>query len=236
MLFLEISLLPIGGKKEKETYQTLKELSHTVVKTVEKLQKGVKEYSKQNYEGGKDFFHEVDQLESKADKVGLNFELELGKGAFLPAYRGDLSRLAESIDDTADQAEETIREIDRRTRLFDELSEAEKENEEIKSIRKGLVELVEKAVLSARSQDEAVSILMDDMDKAGEKAEEIHRREHDSDELEDKLTREIYRYEDILNPITVLQAREVIDKIGSISDSAENTGDILSAMVNALKA
>lgn len=236
MLFLEISLLPIGGKKEKETYQTLKELSNTVVKTVEKLQEGVQEYSEQNYEGGKDYLQKVDQLESKADEVGLKFELELGKGAFLPAYRGDLSRLAESIDDTADRAEETIREIDRRTRLFDELSDAEKENDEIKSVREGLVELAEKAVLSAKSQDEAVSILMDDMDKAAEKAEEIHRREHESDELEDKLTRELYRHEDFLNPITVMQTREVIDKIGSISDSAETTGDILSAMVNALKA
>ncbi|KXB05519.1 hypothetical protein AKJ50_00675, partial [candidate division MSBL1 archaeon SCGC-AAA382A13] len=178
----------------------------------------------------------VDKLESEADEHGLTFEAALGDGAFLPSFRGDLSRLAESIDDTADMAEESIREIHRRPKVFEELAKAEEKHEEIKGIRKGLVELAGKAVESAKAQDEAVSLLGVDMDKAAAKAEEIHRKERASDEKEDELAIKLYKHEDLLSPISVMQIRGLIKRFGDISNSAEASGDILSAMVSALKA
>lgn len=235
MKFLGISLLPIGGNKEKKTFQTLTELSKTVVKCAEKFREGVQAYSNQNIEEGEKLLFEVDEIESEADIYCFQFESKLGEGAFLPVFRGDLSRLAESIDDTADMAEESIREIHRRTKLFDDLSQAEKENEKVASIRTGLVKLAGKAVESARVLDETVSTLTENMDKAAEKAEEIHSKEKDSDDKEDELAVELHKYEELLDPISVMQVRGLIDRFGAISDAAEASGDIISAMVYALK-
>ncbi len=235
MKFLGIGLLPIGSNKEKKTFQTLKDLSETVVKCVEKFSEGVKAYSNQEIEKGEKILSEVDNLESEADKYGLKFESKLGEGAFLPAFRSDLSRLAESIDETADMAEDSLREINRRTKLFKNLSEAEKKNEEVASIRTGLVEIAEKAVKAAYVQNEAVSVLMDDMDEALKKAEEIHLTERDSDDKEDEIAVELYKYEELLDPISVMQTRNLIDGFGKISDAAETSGDIISAMVHAIR-
>lgn len=231
-----IYLLPIGGKREKKTFGTLKDLSDTVVETVDRFKDGVTAYSERKFDEGENLLAEVDELESEADNYVSKFESELGEGAFLPTFRGDLSRLAESIDNISDTAEDSIREIYRRPKIFDDLAEAEEKNEGVESIRTGLVNLAGKAVVSARSLDRAVSVLMEDMSEAGKRAEEVHRCEGESDEKEDEIARNLYKYEDLLNPITVMQIKELIEKFGAISDSAETSGDILSAMVFALKA
>jgi hypothetical protein len=235
MSFFQIALLPIGGKREKKTFETLKNLSNTVVKSVKKFREGVSAYSELNFEKGEKILGEVDDLESEADKYGYQFESELGGGAFLPAFRGDLSKLAESIDDIADTAEESIREIYRRPRTFEDLAEAEKKDEEVKRIRSGLVELAEKSVGSAEALDRAVSVLMENMDEAAEIAEEVHRREHESDEKENEIAIYLFKKEKLLNPVTVMQIRGLINRFGAISDAAESSGDTLSAMTNALK-
>ncbi len=235
MGFLEIALLPIGGGKEKEAFQILDDLSHHVLQNVEKFREAAKAYADGDLEKGDKLFVEVDKLESEADKDGLKFEYKLGEGAFLPSFRGDLSRLAESIDDTADKATDSIKEIHRRPKLFEELSKAEEKNEDAKVIREDLVNIAEKAVESTRAQEKAVSVLIDDMDEAIEKAEEIHLKERDSDRIEDRLAKNLYEYEELLNPISVMQIRELINRFGGVSDSAETSGDIISSMVHALK-
>ncbi len=136
----------------------------------------------------------------------------------------------------ADTAEEAIREIYRRPKVFEDLAKAEEENEEARSIRVGLVDLAGKAVSSARSLDNAASVLMEDMDKAAEAAEEIHRRERESDIKEDEIAEDLYEYEELLNPITVMQIKELIERFGGISDAAETSGDIITAMIHALRA
>ncbi len=236
MDFLKIGFLPVGGKKEKETYETLKEHSKSVVECVEKFEEGITAYSEQDYEKGEELLQEVDKLESKADKKGYEFEVALRKGAFLPAFRGDLSKLSETIDDIADTAEESIREIYRRPKVFEDLAEAEKENGDAESLRLGLVELASTAVSAARTTDKAISILMEDMDEAAEIAEEIHRVEHDADAKEDEIAIALYKHEDLLSPVTIMQMRLLIDKFGDIADAAEDSGDIISAMTFSLKA
>ncbi|MFP4005389.1 MAG: DUF47 domain-containing protein [Candidatus Hadarchaeia archaeon] len=232
---IQIALLPIGGRREKKTFDIITNLSSTVVESVKEFKKGVQAYSELDFETAKKHLENVRDLESKADKHGFNFELKLGGGeAFLPTFRGDLSRLAESIDDIADIAEETINEIDRRPVTFEKLSDAS-EKAGIENIGTDLVELAERAIESAKTLDDAVGLLINDIDKAAEKAEEVHRKERKSDEKEDELARKIYEIEEYLDPITVMQVRELIEKFGSISDAAENSGDTLSAMANVLR-
>lgn len=236
MNHLSILLLPIGGKKEKRSYETLKNMSNTVVKSVKKFEEGVKAYSQQEFERGEKLLNEVDELESKADKYGFEFESELGEGAFLPSFRGDLSKLSESIDDIADMAEKSIREISWRPTFFEEIEEVGKENEEVRILRSNLIELAERAVVTTQALDKAVSILMENMDESAKAAERVHKKEHESDTKEDELSRNLYKYSNLLDPITVMEVRRIIDKFGAISDAAEASGNVLTAMTSALKA
>lgn len=236
MKFLGITLLPIGGGKEKSAFKTFKKHSKAVVDTVKKFEDAIAAYSEQKYGKGEELLLEVDELESKADELGWKFEVGLGSGAFLPAFRGDLSRLSEKVDDVADMAEEAVRCVYHRPKLFDDLTKAEKKNDEVKSIRVGLVGLASKSVDSAAALNEAVSILMEDMDKAAEKAEEVHKCERESDIAEEELMKDLRKHEDLLPPLTVMQIKSLIERIGDISNTAEDAGDILSAMCVALKA
>lgn len=233
--FLGITLLPVGGGKEKSVFEDFKKHSEAVVVTVRKFEEVIAAYSEEKYEKGEELRKEVDKLESKADRLGAKFEAGLSLGAFLPAFRGDLSRLSEKIDDVADMAEEAIRCVYLRPRVFEDLRKAERRNDEVKAIRVGLVELASKSVDCAGILHDTVSILMEDMDKAVEKAEEIHRHEGKSDIAEEKLIQELYKFEDLLPLLTVMQIKELIEMTAEISDTAEDAGDILSAMCVALK-
>lgn len=151
MEILGASFLPVGGKKEKETFGVLRDLSGTVVKSVRKFEEAVEAYSELDFDEGGELLSELDELESEADRYGIEFESRLGEGAFLPVFRGDLSRLSESIDDMVDAAESATREIYRRPRVFEDLARAEEEEDGADSIRLGLVDLSGKAMASAES-------------------------------------------------------------------------------------
>ncbi|MBS3815202.1 MAG: DUF47 domain-containing protein [Hadesarchaea archaeon] len=236
MRFLEIALLPIGGGKEKSAFANFKKHSKSVVATVKKFEDAMKAYADQDYEKGEELLVKVDELESKADKLGWKFESGLGAGAFLPAFRGHLSRLSERVDDVADSAEESIRCVYLRPKLFEDLSKAEEKDEEVSKIKEKLVELASKSVNCAVALDKAVSLLMEDMEEAADMAEEIHRCERKSDMAEEELLKELYKHEELLPPLTVMQIKDLIESIAGISDTAEGAGDILSAMIVAMKA
>jgi predicted phosphate transport protein (TIGR00153 family) len=231
-----ISLLPVGGKKEKAAFKTIKRHATAVAQTVEKFEEAFVAYSEQKFRKGETLAWEVDQLETKADRTRVKFETELGAGAFLPAFRGELARLSERLDDVADMAEDAIRGIRLRPRIFEVLTEAEKKKKGARAIRIGLVELTGKAVNTARALKTAIDTLLKDMDAAAKKAIEVDKFERESDIMEEELLKELYRYEKLICPVTVMQIKDTIEAIGEISNAAEDAGDILSAMVYSFKA
>jgi len=230
-----VSFLPVGGKKEKAAFKTIKRHATAVTQTAEKFEEAFVAYSEQKFKKGEKLAWEVDQLETKADRTRVKFETELGAGAFLPAFRGELARLSERLDDVADMAEDAIRGIRLRPRIFKVLAKAEKKKKGARAIRIGLVELAGKAANTARALKMAIDLLKD-MDAAAKKAVEVDKFERESDILEEELLKELYRYEKLICPITVMQIKDTIEAIGEISNAAEDAGDILSAMVYSFKA
>lgn len=236
MHILGVSLLPVGAKKEKAAFETLKRHAAAVTKAAEKFEETLVAYSKREFEKGEELAWELDGLESKADRLRARFENELSAGAFLPAFRGELARLSEYVDDVADKAEDAIWEIRLRPKLFEVLAKAEKKKKEARTIRLGLVKLAGKEVEAARALKATVDVLLKDMDAAAKKAIKIDKLEGESDILEEKLLQDMYRYEKLVCPISVMQLKDLIEAIGGISDAAEDAGDVLSAMVYSLKA
>lgn len=231
-----VTILPIGGRREKTAFHTLKEHSEIVVDCVKKLKDAITAYAEGRIDEAEKFVDLIDQKESEADKIQTKFQSMLGAGAFLPAFRGDLSRLSEDVDDVADMAEEAVRVVYLRPKIFDELAEAEKKDDGVKAIRLGLEDLTSKAVTSTEALRDTISILLEDMDACTVMAKEIHRCENDSDTAEEKLLKNLYEFEGLLDPISVMQVRKLIEQVGAISDEAEDSGDRVSAMCVALRA
>lgn len=225
---LLIGLLQIGGKREKEAFSLLRHNAEEVLDVVKKFEEVIiASFSERNMAKAEALGRKLSELETKADKDRRKFTGALQGGAFLPVFRGDLARLAEKLDDVADAAEEAMRTILLREKLFTALARAEKKRKSAKIIREGLVKMAGLATKTVEALKSAVTAMTSDIDAANEKANEVEELEHESDILEQGLITDLYENEKLFDPISVAQLKEIIDKIGEISDHAEDTSDMI---------
>lgn len=225
---LLIGLLPIGGKKEKEAFSLLRHNAEEVLDVVKKFEEVViASFSEQNMARAEALGRKLSEIETDADKGRRKFTGALQEGAFLPAFRGDLAGLAEKLDDVADAAEEAMRAVLLREKLISILARAEKKRKSAKVIREGLIKMAKLATKTVEALRNAVNAMTSDIDAANEKANEVEELEHESDILEQGLITDLYENEKLFDPISIAQLKEIIYKIGDISDKAEDTSDMI---------
>ncbi len=224
-----IGISPIGGGKEKEALEILRKNAKDVVNIVKKFEEMMGAlFSERNFKKAETLGRQVTELETKADKGRRKFASSLGEGAFLPTFRGDLARLAEELDNVADTAEGVTRAILLREKLLDALLKAEKKQKKAKAIREGLIKMAGLATQTAEALRGSIDSLVSNIDVAKAKIEEVEELEHKTDLVEQSLLGEMYLYEKVLDPVSVIQLGILIRGIGDISDRAEDVGDILS--------
>lgn len=224
-----IGISPIGGGKEKEALEILRKNAKDVVNIVKKFEEMMGAlFSERNFKKAEALGRQVTELETKADRGRRKFASSLGEGAFLPTFRGDLARLAEELDNVADTAEGVTRAILLREKLLDALLKAEKKQKKAKAIREGLIKMAGLATQTAKALQGSIDSLVSNIDVAKAKIEEVEELEHKTDLVEQSLLGEMYLYEKVLDPVSVIQLGILIRGIGDISDRAEDVGDILS--------
>lgn len=234
---LMTGLSPIGGGREKETLNVLIRNSKAVVDVVKKFEEMIIAlFSKRDIKKAEALGRAITDLESKADEGRRKFARSLSGGAFLPAFRGDLARLAERIDGVADTAEEVTRGILLRKKFLDALLKAERKRKKAEGIRKGLVRMGRLATQAAEALESSIKALASNVDLANAKVAEIEKIEHESDMVEQSLLAEVYEYEKLLDPVSVFQLNNIIRGIGDISDRAEDAGDVISIVSYSIKA
>ena len=231
-----VGFISFAASKERAAFDILRELTGAVADIVKKFEGLVIAFSEGNMKKVQKLGEELDRLESEADGMRRKFECGLSKGAFLPVFRGDLGRLAEQVDDVADMAQEASRAIRWREELSKALARAEKKKAELRAIRKGLVDLAGISVKTVQALKESIDVMISNIDASILRAREIEKFEHESDLLEEKLIKLVYRHEKILDLGSMLQLKDIIEKIGKISDHAEDAGDIIMAISFMLRA
>lgn len=228
MEVLFIGLSPIGGKREKEAFSLLRYNAEEVLNVVKKFEELViASFSERDMTKAEALGRKLSEIETDADKGRRKFTGALQEGAFLPAFRGDLAGLAEKLDDVADAAEEAMRAILLREKLIHVLARAEKKRKSAKVIRECLIKMAGLATKTVEALKNAVNAMTSDIDVANEKANEVEELEHESDILEQGLITELYDNEKLFDPISIAQLKEIIYKIGDISDKAEDTSDMI---------
>jgi len=221
----------LGGKLEQQAFKILKSNAKAVHEVVKKFEEFITAYfSEENLDKAETLGREVSSLETKADKGRRDFLALLSKGAFLPAFRGDLAWLAERLDRVADTTEGAMRAVLLRKQLLQALKKAEKRSRRVKEWRSRFVKMAELTTETVEVLREAVEALEKDIDTALRKAKDVDSLEHEVDLIEEDTVNDLYELEKLFDPLSVIQLSDVLRRMGNITDRAEDMSDSIAIL------
>jgi len=196
-------------RREKEVRALIKQYFETCDEALEQFETGVRCYLD---DGPCEKFREIDgrihAAESRADDLRRTIEKSLYSRSLLPESRGDLLGLLENFDKMPNLAETISFMLD--TQKVPVPAE----------YREQMVRLVEVNVEAYHLVRKMVDKLFTDPDSVGDAVASVDAKESESDKLEGKLIRAVFASE--LDGCDQIRLRELIQRIGDLSDSAEN--------------
>lgn len=234
---LTIAAVSVGGKREREALNILKRNAGSVAEVAKKFEELITVFfSERNLEKAETLGRELSGLETKADKGRREFLRILHEGAFLPAFRGDLARLADRLDVVADTAEGAMRAILLRGKLTKVLRVAEKRSSKVRGFRVRFMKMAELTTKTVDTLEKGVEMLATDIDTALKKVQEVNELEHEVDMVEQGLLNDLYECEKYFDPLSVVQLADILDRFENISDRAEDASDLIEIIAYTFRA
>ncbi len=171
-----------------------------------------------------DFAAQIDQLESEADKIKNTFRLSMPKSLFLPVDREDLLGLMADQDHIADTVEEIGQIL-----CYRDMEVPEAIKEVLDELLEGTMEISSEAKAIIEQLDELLEVGFGglEMEKVSRMITGLRRNEHNIDAIMHRAYRTLFTAEKDLDPVSVMFWYKLIDRLGSISDQAENMADRL---------
>lgn len=173
-----------------------------------------------------EFRQEVIILETEADAIKRRIRGHIPKGTLLPVDKFQLFRYLREQDQVLDAVEDALDWISYRP----EPGVPEELQKDFFLLVDATIEPIEEL---ARMVAEARKYFQNFSEKQRNRVKEIVRTlrklEHEADILEDQLKRKVF--EKAVDPVTVFHLIRLAETIGSISDHAENAGDMMRAML-----
>jgi len=156
----------------------------------------------------RDAHREVHVAESRADDLRREIEKSLYARALLPESRDDLLALLEAFDKLPNLVEAITFSLETQQVVLPA------------PFRDDVQKLLEINLEAYRLVREQVDLLFNDPEAVGGAVEPVDAAESESDRLELDLMRRIFRSD--IHRVDQLLLRELIDRLGDISDNAEN--------------
>lgn len=153
----------------------------------------------------------TDAKESDADAVRREVEDALHSGAYLSVYREDFSTLVDFIDDMADDAEAIVDFLAVETPGIPA------------RWGKMLKQIIEKTLEGFVAFRKSFNLLYDDMKEAYSTTKQVRDVEREIDIVQNRILRRVFQSD--LSLVKKIHLRELILKLGEISNSAENASD-----------
>ena len=198
-------------KREKEARGLIEEYFRAADEAMKQFERAIECYLEQGL--GEPFCgadERLQQCESRADEIRNQIELLLYSRALLPESRGDILGLLEAFDHLPNLAETAIFMIyTQRISIPDEY-------------RERVRDFVEQNIEAYRLVRGAVDLLLSDPDRVRQAYPALDAKESEVDRLERSLIYDIFGSE--LERCDMMLLRELISRIGDISDSAEKVG------------
>ena len=218
----------IGELFGKSPFGPLVEHSKKVHECVKLVRPLMEACVREDWEGIHRLQDAVSKLEYEADVVKHEIRDHLPRRFFLPVARADLDHYLHCQDNIADAAQDfAVVLLIRNTRVhpelvqefFDFVDQVVLVSETLMGASRELEALVETSFGGA----EAESVL--------KKIGGLGEGEWKADRMQRKLSQHIYRLEKELDPTTILFYEKMLGTLSGIANAAENTGDILRAMI-----
>jgi hypothetical protein len=165
---------------------------------------------------------QISRLEGKADEAKNEVRTHMPIRLLLPVDRRDVLKLLSAIDSIADSAEDvgvllTLRKMEA--------------PDEMTALLPGYLDRVLDTVKSASEVVRLFPLLLETgfrgkpVDEARDVIEEIARKEHEADKVQDQLTKALFNLEGSLSPVAIFMWMKVLNEIGDMANHAENVGD-----------
>ncbi len=206
------------GEKEKKAMTQIKDHMELVGSCCETLKDAYDTYIEGDMERFEEYAKWMREKETEADDARRRVELSIHSGAFMPIYREDYLNLAELVDKVADNCILATNLLS-----FTQIDIPEE-------ARGRIAGLVEKTIECVDALDETISLSMKDRKKVDEGAHRVEQLEEAIDDQEYQLRSFLYRMP--IDGYHKLLLNDLVEKIGSISDAAEDASDRIVIMLS----
>jgi uncharacterized protein len=167
---------------------------------------------------------QIATLENEADEHKQRLRRNLPKDLFLPVARGDILAMLSHQDHMANHTKDIAGLVLGRRMVIPEVLQADF----LPFVRRSL-DAVRQAYKSVRE--------LSDLHEAGfggrethtlcDMVDELHHIEHDTDNMQIALRRQLFEIENDLPAVHVMFLYQILESIGALADDAETTGDRL---------
>lgn len=170
----------------------------------------------------------IDDLEGRADKLKNDLRAHLPKRLLLPVDRRDLLEILDLQDSIADKLQDVAGLLVERP-----MEVPESMRSRLLDLARGVEKTCAQSAEAIHSLDELVEIGFRgrEADRVEEKINRIGSLEGETDRLEVELTRELFRLEDQISPVSVMLWYELIRWLGNMADHAEKVGNRLRLLI-----
>jgi len=206
------------GAKEKRAMEGINAHMRLVADCCRELARAYQLYTKGSAGDFQEEATRMRELEREADRARREVELTIYSGAFMPIYREDYLSLAELIDGVADDCLSAVNLLSlTRVRIPNEATDR-------------IAALIGKTIQCVDALQHCVSICLQDRRKAAEVAAQVEGLEESIDQDEFDLRAALYKMP--IDGYEKLLLNDLVERIGSISDTAEDVSDRIVIMVS----
>jgi len=171
-----------------------------------------------------EFAGKIIRLESDADDIKQVFRTNMPNTLLLPVDREDLLRLMSDQDQLADLAEGIAKIL-----LYRDMIVPDAIKELLDELLEGTMEISASAKAMIEQLDELLQVGFKgrEQKKVEEMIAGVRRKEHNIDSILHRTRRALFENEHQLEPVSVMFWYQLIDRMGGISNQAENVADRL---------
>jgi len=212
------------GRGDKQILRFYNDLLGYVLKQIDSLKRLVTYIAEEDWELASNEATMIGTFESLADDAKQNASLKLCKGAFFSGLSQHFLELLEGIDDMADAAKDasiSATEINLHSPVFHSLLKDQD----------SLYDMINEVAQSAKALGVAIEALSLGSDPVIEGMLEVRKHEKLADGIKAKLVKRLYSQKSEIDLLTLLQIKEFILSLDLIADAAEDSADILLAII-----
>ncbi len=164
----------------------------------------------------------IDKHESLADEIHRKNVERICRGSIFGYIREDILSFMEVVDNIADATKEAARALTLRTIPQDMLQ---------RFLDEDIIIYVEQSIIASKRLKELIESLNRKRDEIIERTKSIEEIEEENDKLKNNLLAKLYNNSSMYDMLTILQFKEFIYLIDTITDNNEDASDIILIMI-----